>query len=281
MPADLKLLPADLGPLPLRKAAAKGDPKAQYEIGVHYADGVGTKADLKTAAEWFERAASAGLAPAQYRLAAMYERGIGVDRDLGRAQTWYEAAIKAMHNLAVTMSGREGRTPDYKLAAQWYAEAASYDLPDSQFNLAILAENGLGMKKDLAKAYKWFSLAAAHGDAEAAKRREVIRVQLPAATPAKADVEVKAWKAKPAIAEANEVADNPAWATKAPATKAASLVSRAQTLLNKLGYDVGPPDGLIGPRTQSAIKLFQLRNGLSETGEVTIPLVTQLERLTS
>jgi len=38
------------------------------------------------------------------------------------------------------MSGREGRTPDYKLAAKWYAEVASYDLPDSQFNLAILAE---------------------------------------------------------------------------------------------------------------------------------------------
>ena len=217
----------------------------------------------------------------------MYERGIGVDQDLGRAQTWYEAAaekgnIKAMHNLAVTMSGRDGRTPDYKLAAKWYAEAASYDLADSQFNLAILAENGLGMKKDLAKAYKWFSLAAAHrGDAEATKRRKVIRVQLTPAALAKADAEVKAWKAKPAIAEANEVADNPAWAAKAPATQAASLVSRAQTLLNKLGYDVGPPDGLIGPRTQSAIKLFQQRNGLAETGEVSIPLVTQLEHLSS
>jgi len=95
----------------LRQAAAKGDPKAQYEIGVHYADGVGTKADLKTVAEWFERAASAGLTPTQYRLAAMYERGIGVHRDLGRAQTpgtrrSPKGNIKAMHNLAVTMSGR-------------------------------------------------------------------------------------------------------------------------------------------------------------------------------
>jgi len=57
----------------------------------------GTKADLKTAAEWFERAASAGLTSAQYRLAAMYERGIGVHRDLGRAQTWYEAAAEGQH----------------------------------------------------------------------------------------------------------------------------------------------------------------------------------------
>jgi localization factor PodJL len=286
MPTNLPLPPAALGPLPLRQAAAKGDPKAQYEIGVHYAEGVGTTADLKTAAEWFERAAGAGLAPAQYRLAAMYERGIGVEEDLGRARTWYAAAaekgnIKAMHNLAVSVSGRDGSTPDYKLAAKWYAEAASYGLPDSEFNLAILAEHGLGMKKDPAEAYKWFSLAAAQGDTDAAKRREVIRVQLAPAALAKADAAVKAWKAKPAIAEANEVADNPAWAAKAPATKAVPLVSRAQTLLNKLGYDVGAPDGLIGPRTQSAIKLFQQRNGLAETGEVSIPLVTQLEHLSS
>ena len=286
MPANLPLPPAGLGPLPLREAAARGDAPAQYVIGVHYADGVGTKADLKTAAKWFERAASAGLAPAQYRLAAMYERGLGVEQDLGQARTWYAAAaekgnIKAMHNLAVSVSGRDGSAPDYTLAAKWYEEAASYDLPDSQFNLGVLAEHGLGMQKDLAAAYKWFSLAAAHGDAEAAKRREVIRVQLAPSTLAKADAELKAWKAKPAIADANEVADNPAWAAAAPATEAVSLVARAQTLLNKLGYDVGAPDGLVGPRTQSAVKLFQQRNGLGETGEVTIPLVTQLEHLSS
>jgi len=52
-------------------------------------------------------------------------------------------------------------------------------------------------------------------------------------------------------------------------------------LLNKLGYDVGPPDGLVGPRTQTAIKMFQQRNGLVETGEVSIPLVTKLEHLSS
>jgi localization factor PodJL len=137
------------------------------------------------------------------------------------------------------------------------------------------------MQKDLAAAYKWFSLAAAHGDAEAVKRREVIRVQLAPSTLSKADAELKAWKAKPAIANANEVADNPAWAAAAPATEAVSLVARAQTLLNKLGYDVGAPDGLVGSRIRAAVKLFQQRNGLAETGEVTIPLVTQLEHLSS
>ena len=52
-------------------------------------------------------------------------------------------------------------------------------------------------------------------------------------------------------------------------------------LLNKLGYDAGPPNGQIGEQTRNAIKSFERRNGLDETGEVNIPLVTKLERLTS
>ena len=63
------------------------------------------------------------------------------------------------------------------------------------------------------------------------------------------------------------------WA-EASAQTNASLVTRAQGLLNKLGYDVGA-------RTREAIKSFERKNGLEETGKVTIPLVTKLERLTS
>ena len=58
-------------------------------------------------------------------------------------------------------------------------------------------------------------------------------------------------------------------------------MSKAQTLLNKLGHDVGPPDGLMGARTRAGIKLFQQRNGLKETGEISAPLVTKLENLAS
>jgi localization factor PodJL len=61
----------------------------------------------------------------------------------------------------------------------------------------------------------------------------------------------------------------------------ASLITRAQALLNNLGYDVGAPDGQMGARTREAIKSFERRYGLEETGKVTIQLVTKLERLTS
>jgi localization factor PodJL len=57
-----------------------------------------------------------------------------------------------MHNLAVNLSGRESGTADYALAAKWYLETAFYGLADSQFNLGILAEHGLGMPTDLPEA---------------------------------------------------------------------------------------------------------------------------------
>ncbi|HEX2448029.1 MAG TPA: peptidoglycan-binding protein [Methyloceanibacter sp.] len=285
LPMSLPLPPPDLGPMPLRQAAAEGDARAQYAIALRYAQGEGTAQNLTEAARWLERAASAGLAPAQYRLAALYERGQGVAKDLARARSWYQAAaekgnVKAMHNLAVSVSGRQDGSADYALAAKWYGEAAAYGLADSQFNLGVLEEHGLGMPKNLSAAYKWFALAAKNGDPDAAKRRDQVKPQLDSAALAAAEQAIAAWAPKQAPAEANEVDQAEAWANASNAPNTA-LVNRAQALLNKLGYDVGAPDGLMGAKTRDAIKSFERRNGLEETGKVTIPLVAKLERLTS
>jgi localization factor PodJL len=285
MPAKLPLPPEALGPLSLRQAASAGDPRAQYAIALRYAQGQGTAEDLTEAAHWLERAASAGLAPAQYRLASMYERGQGVAKDLGKARSWYAAAaekgnVKAMHNLAVSVSGGQGNLADYGLAAKWYGEAASYGLADSQYNLGILAEHGLGMATNLGAAYQWFALAAKNGDTEAAKRRDQVKAQLDPKALAAAEQAVKGWKAKPALPEANAVAEPEEWVAQGE-TPTGGLVARAQKLLNKLGYDAGPANGQLDDQTRNAIKSFERRNGLEETGEVNIPLVTNLERLTS
>jgi localization factor PodJL len=71
------------------------------------------------------------------------------------------------------------------------------------------------------------------------------------------------------------------WQAEATAQPNRALITHAQALLNKLGYDVGAPDGELGDRTREAVKSFERRNGLNETGEVTVPLVTKFERLTS
>jgi localization factor PodJL len=284
--------PEALGAEDLRVAAAKGNPIAQYMIGIRYIDGRGVTADPKMGSQWMERAARSGLAPAQYRLGTMYERGVGVTADIDTARSWYLAAaergnIKAMHNLAVSVSGGGGSTPNYALATKWYGEAALRGLADSQFNLGILAEHGLGQTKNLAEAYKWYVLAAKQGDAEARKRRDIVSAQLSPKTIVSIDGKVATWKPKAISPEANSVTEPNSWGDEATssaqsqASQESTLVSRAQTLLNKLGYDVGVPDGLAGEKTRAGVKRFQERNGLDQNGQITIPLVTQLEALAS
>jgi phage tail tape-measure protein len=45
-----------------------------------------------------------------------------------------------------------------------------------------------------------------------------------------------------------------------------STIRRAQAALNEQGYDVGPVDGRWGPNTESAVRRFQAKSGLAESG---------------
>lgn len=56
---------------------------------------------------------------------------------------------------------------------------------------------------------------------------------------------------------------NPVKPPKAPDLRPAQI----QSMLVKAGYAIGPVDGIIGPKTQKAIKAFQASVGLPATGE--------------
>ena len=135
------------------------------------------------------------------------------------------------------------------------------------------------MPKKLTTAYEWFALAAKNGDAEAARQPDLIKVQLDQKMLAAADQTVKTWQPKSALAETNEVVQPEDWAAQAEAPNS-SLIARAQKLLDELGYDAGPSNGQLGEQTRDAVKSLERRNGLEETAQVSIPLVTKLERLT-
>ena len=175
-PAGADKLPSAIGGV-LSAAAVKGDPTAEYEVAVRFADGRGVPQDLTAAAEWFERAATHGLIPAQFRLAALYEKGQGVKKSLESARRLYTSAAeagnaKAMHNLAVLYAeGFDGK-PDYPTAAKWFRKAADHGMSDSQYNLGILYARGIGMEPNLPEAYKWFTLAARDGDKESSAKRD-------------------------------------------------------------------------------------------------------------
>jgi Putative peptidoglycan binding domain len=48
----------------------------------------------------------------------------------------------------------------------------------------------------------------------------------------------------------------------------AVMVRGAQETLQRLGIEVGPIDGILGPQTQAALRNFQQRHGLSQTGQL-------------
>lgn len=55
-------------------------------------------------------------------------------------------------------------------------------------------------------------------------------------------------------------------------------VSGVQARLRNLGYLSVPVDGVLGPLTREAIRDYEKRHGMKETGEISGPLVGRLER---
>jgi localization factor PodJL len=210
--------PAALGK-GLRAAALAGNPAAEYELAVRYAEGRGTAVNFEEAARWFERAANRDLAPAQYRLGSLYEKGQGVKKDLDQARRLYRAAAdkgnaKAMHNLAVLYAeGIDGK-PEFKSAAEWFRLAATRGVADSQYNLGILCARGLGAEQNLAESYKWFALAAQQGDQDAGKKRDDVAARLDQPTLAAAQKAVQTFAPEPQPEEAVGVKTPPGgWET--------------------------------------------------------------------
>src|SRR5579883_2017669 len=223
-------LPDGIGGAMLRSAALKGDPTAAYEIAVRFAEGKGVATNYEEAVKWYDRAAQAGLIPATFRLGTLYEKGLGVKKDADIARRYYVQAAergnaKAMHNLAV-LDADGGGSPDYKSAAQWFRKAADHGVADSQFNLGILYARGIGVDQNLAESFKWFSLAAAQGDADSGHKRDDVAKRLDAQSLAAAKLAVQTFIAEPQPDDAVNVATPPGGWDAAPAPSASKPATK-------------------------------------------------------
>ena len=196
-------------------------------------------------------------------------------------------------NPVIYSSAGEGQ-PDYGNAARWFTAAADHGLKDSQYNLAVLFERGLGVKQNMGEALFWYSLAARQADADATTKAAMLEQSLAPATLDAVKARIAAWTARAGDPAANIVAmEDPAWGAKAAVMAddvmtqsvdraaqaeavAASPVQRAQVLLAGLGYDIGAADGKMGARTANAIRLFELQSGMRVTGQVSEALIAKL-----
>jgi len=277
----------------LRQAAQEGNPAAIFQIARRYTDGLGVEKDLSEAALWYERAANIDFAPAQYVIGNFHEKGIGLEKDLKTAANWYVKAadagnIVAMHNLAVLHAtpGALTETPDMAQAFKWFEKAADNGIRDSQVNLGIFYTKGIGTERDLVQAYKWFAVAGKSGDKDATAKRDVIGEALRPEQLEEARDIVKAWRPAERSAAANDVKIEESWKTPgSPAVPKANfkpdrkMIQVVQAALGKLGYDAGPPDGLVGERTRNALSAFQKKSGLAVNGQINPEVVLELQKI--
>lgn len=184
----------------LANAASRGDREAQFRIASRFLSDGTVQGDPATAARWLAKAADQGHVELQFVLASLYERGVGVPKDETLARDLYRRAasaghIRAMHNLGVILAA-QGAPEDYEQAAGWFASAAMSGLTDSQFNLAVLYERGLGLQQNNQKAFFWYQVASLAGDREATRQSERLKRLLPDAETQAAAEQAGSWRPK-------------------------------------------------------------------------------------
>ena len=114
--------------------AKEDDAKAQYNVGLLYANGLGVQKDLVEAQQWYERAAKQGNGAAQYNLAQIYH-----------------------------LEGRKD-IHAYEKAKYWYEKAIEAGINEAYNNLGALYLEGLGLEKNEQKAFELCKIGSEKGD---------------------------------------------------------------------------------------------------------------------
>jgi len=268
--------------------ASSGDPAAQYEIAVRYAEGRGVAKDYTRAAAWFREAAINGVAAAQYDLGILYDKGLGLARDPIEAVIWYQSAADQNEPIAQLRLGAAYLAGDVvphnsAEAVRWLRRAAEQGLAEAQAMLAARYEAGDGVAQSTSGAYGWYDRAAASGlsEAQLAKAR-LARTLAPQALSEAEDRAAGLAVRVPqhTTAASRQNGDGLLLAASPPVTASGAIsrgmVGEIQRLLGTNGYDSGPADGFLGDQTMQAIRRYQQDVGLPVDGTAGLALLNRL-----
>ncbi|MBM3602558.1 MAG: sel1 repeat family protein [Alphaproteobacteria bacterium] len=142
--------------------ANKGDPEAQYHMGMMYNNGIGTKKDPKQAFEWFKKSGSSNDPLGAYKLGCYYD-GQGeavVKTDSKEALNYKLISAKAGYMLAQhDVANHYGKQGNWEEAIKWWKMAGNQGFPKALYNLSKVYYEGKGAVKDLSLAYAYFKLS--------------------------------------------------------------------------------------------------------------------------
>ncbi|NOY65952.1 MAG: sel1 repeat family protein [Gammaproteobacteria bacterium] len=135
-----------------QKAARSGSRLAITKLGDFFMNGKGTKKDLPKAAKLFYQAGLMGDPVAQHIFATMLFNGIGLkEKNQAEAVKWLKESAK------------QGYPPAAKSLFELFESGVKNKQPGSQHGLAMLYLQGVGVKKDTAKALKLLEKSAFNG----------------------------------------------------------------------------------------------------------------------
>ena len=268
-------------PAALETAAARGVPNAVTRLGLMYEEGQGTAKDVEAAARLYTRAARDGDGEAFYRLGRLYasqhpifddparavallergleagvygadrelarlfEQGRGVAKDIARARVLYASAAEgnpwAARDAGRVWASSDGVEPDLAEAVKWYRQAVEGDVPWAALDLAKMTEAGRGVAQDRVEALIWYATARGLSDD------------------------------KNLVSSVSE---------RVAKYNAKEFNMAAQTLLTRLGAEIGAIDGQIGAKTRAAIAAaFEARGQDAPSAAIDLDLLARLSAL--
>lgn len=188
----------------LKPLAEAGNADAEYDLGTMYSDGHGVPRDTKEAAAWWQKAAAQGQPDAQFSLGflLLYGGGEGpdaVNSDPAAGLPWLEKAAAQGHASAEYFLGYlywSGIVVpfDPQKALQYTIPAADQGRVDAQYQAGMILSRQPGVQNAI-EAYKWFDLAARQNYPGAALSRDKLAAdRLAPAEVQQAKAMADAWK---------------------------------------------------------------------------------------
>jgi len=228
--------------------------------------------------------ADAGILDLDYGLGLMYDNGEGVPQDDTEAVKWYRAAAEqghpaAQYNVGVAYAEGKGIPKNYAEAHKWFTKAAGQGIPAAQYNLGVIYENGLGVDRDRVEAYTWYVLSSETGESDGRARAARVEKALSDAQRADAEQRLRAARSRIGRQDPDAGAGGARDLGPAPGGEAGSreVIAAIQRLLNRVGFDPGPADGIPGQKTTDAIMAYQREAGLTVDGNPTPALQRHME----
>lgn len=143
-----------------KQASELGNNEGHYQVGMFL-----LKEDDKDCIKYLTLAALENHQLAQIELGYCYLNGIVIAKNITEGKKWLE---KCDHDIAQYYLGEMCFSDgDYLQALKWFKLSAKANNSHAELKLGIIYSHGLGVKKSLTVAKKWFDISATHGNDQA------------------------------------------------------------------------------------------------------------------